>query len=263
MTLNKGKVEKSKDGAMPFIEDSASTTKEKQSPKEETEKVEDLSNADLLRMMKGMQKDMAEMKSSRAALDEDGGSVIDDFQDEKAVFFCFSDWHGIYTDKRKGKEILPPHGPIRFDGVYRWRKRHGQDWKVVSVSQFSTNSKSEIEYLKKHTEFGIKFFENIDVVKNLDASFAQKQLEQHGIVSRMNDMNVVERAKIEGLAINNADVPELRRQLTAAFTKKAIEGEKMITKEGRLRNDDSNPEMKNIPSHLQASKASPQANVYE
>lgn len=264
MTLKKGKVDKSTDAVVAFEEDSNSTVVENTSPKEEVKKAEDLSNADLKQMVIDMQADIEKLSKSRATSeDEDEQDAIDDYQEDVSVFFCFSDWHGIYTDKRRGKEILPPNGPIKFDGVYRWRKRFGNDWKVVSVSQFSTHSKSEIEYLKKHTEFNIKFFENIDTVKNLDATFAQKHLEQHGIVSRMTDLGVIERSKTEGLAIRNGDLDELRRELTTALTNKAIEGDKAFTIKTRLQNDGTNPETRSIPSNLLAKGASPQQNVYD
>lgn len=250
MALEKGNtVEKSKD-EVPFKEDSTSTAKEK-TPVAKKKDLKEFNPQELLDAMAKMQ-DKIDTLENRGYEEGDEYEVTDDWLEQPVVFFCFSSWHGIYSDRRRGRDVLPPNGAIKFESLYRWKKRHGNTWKVISVSQFTSRSAEEVQWLENHSGFGFGFFKDIEDAKNINATFAQKQLEQHGIVSRMSDHAVIERAGGEGIAIKSADIDSLRRELTEILATKSIKSEKSRTEQSLKRNRAENAEVKSVPSHLTA-----------
>lgn len=255
MALEKGNTVDESKSEVPFKEDSTSTAKEK-TPVAKKKDLKEFNPQELLDAMAKMQDKIDSLENrgyeNRGYEGEDDYEVTDDWLEQPVVFFCFSSWHGIYSDKRRGQTVLPPNGAIKFESLYRWKKRHGNTWKVISVSQFTSRSSVEVEWLENHSGFGFGFFKDIDQAKNINASFAQKQLEQHGIVSRMSDHAVIERAGGEGIAIKSADIDSLRRELTEILAEKAIKSEKSRTEEGLKRNRPENAEIKSVPSHLTA-----------
>jgi hypothetical protein len=254
MALEKGNtVEKSKD-EVPFKEDSSSTASKVKTPTAKKKDLKEFDPQELLDAMAKMQEKIDTLEN-RGYVEDDEYELTDDWLEQPVVFFCFSSWHGIYSDKRRGQTVLPPNGAIKFESLYRWKKRHGNTWKVISVSQFTSRSKEEVEWLESHSGFGFGFFKDIEEAKNINATFAQKQLEQHGIVSRMSDHAVIERAGGEGIAIKSADIDHLRRELTEILATKAIKSEKTRTEEGLKRNRAENAEVKSVPSHLKASES--------
>jgi len=256
MALEKGNVEESKDG-VPFAEDSTSTASKKPSTKKKKQnEPQEFDPKAMLDAMAKMQKTIDDLQSRGAVEEGEDAEWVDDWLDVPAVYFCFSSWKGLYSEKRKGRISEPPNGPIKFESLYRYKRRHGNTWKVTSVSQYTCRSKAEVEWLENHSEFGFGFFANIEDAKGVDASFAQKQLEQHQVVSRMGDHAVIERAGAEGLAIKSADVDELRRELTAVLAEKAMKTEKMRTAEGLKRNTREGAEVRNVPSELQSKEPS-------
>jgi hypothetical protein len=255
MALEKGNtVDKSKD-EIPFKEDSNSTASKVNKPTAKKKDIKEFDPQSLLDRMAEMQSTIDALQHrSIESFDEDDWA--DDWLEVPMVFFCFSSWKGLYAEKRRGKIVHPPNGEIKFESLYRYKKRNGNTWKVVSVSQYTCRSKAEVEWLEGHAEYKIAFWPNFEDAKGVDASFAQKQLEQHHIVSRMSDHAVIERAGIEGLAIKTADVDALRKTLTSVLAEKAMTVEKSRTEESLKRNRPENAEMKSIPSNLKAQEPS-------
>jgi hypothetical protein len=258
MALKKG-VDKSKDSDSLFKEDSPSTASSKTSVDKKSVEakapVKEFDPQSMLDAMAKMQNTIDDLKS-KGGSDSEEADWVDDYMEEPAIYFCFSSWKGLYSEKRRGKLSMPPNGGVKFESLYRYKKRHGNTWKVISVSQYTCRSKAEKKWLEESPEFNFGFFPNIDSARGVDASFAQKQLEQHHIVSKMGDHAVVERAGAEGIAIKTADLDELRRELTSVLADKAIKTEKQRTAEGLKRNTKENAEVRNIPSSLQAQESS-------
>ncbi|MHA2170204.1 MAG: hypothetical protein ACXAB7_09960 [Candidatus Kariarchaeaceae archaeon] len=261
MALKKGIVGESKKEELPFNEDSTPTAKKDHS---EDQDVTELTDAQLaVKMIKDLQAEVDALKSRPAPSDEyDDQSIIDDWLETPVIFFCFSDSYSNHSEKRRGKDSFPPNGPIKFKPLHRYKRRHGQDWKVISTSQCVTHSSNEVEWLRNSPGYGIKFFENENDAKNVNASLAQKMLTQHGIVSRMSDHAVIERARIEGLAVKSGDLAQLRRSLVETLAEKAMKADKKVLESIATRNAPDNPEIRNIPSSVKAQAASPQKEVY-
>jgi hypothetical protein len=259
MTLKKGIVGESKEGDLPFDQDSAPTAKKKSTKAVDVTELTDGQLA--MRMIKDLQDELKALKTANES-DEYDDNIIDDWLEVPVVFFCFSDSYSNHSEKRRGKISYPPNGPIKFKALHRYKKRHGTDWKVISTSQCVCKSSADVEWLRASPAYGIKFFENEKDAKNVNVTLAHVMLTQHGIVSRMGDHAVIERAKIEGIAVKSGDLSVLRRSLTEALAQRVLRDQSKVKEATATRNAPGNPEIRNVPSHLKAQDASPQSEVY-
>lgn len=152
----------------------------------------------------------------------------EDYLDTPAVFFAFSCWYGVYGDKRYGREVSPPRNqPIIFEKLYRYSKKTGgRTAEMVSVSQATIRSGSLAEWLRGHSLFGIKFFEDMGKAQNVNVTLAEKMSEMNNVVNRLNDHSVIERCKREGIAVATGDLMELRKVLTRKLAEDALKNEK-------------------------------------
>lgn len=176
--------------------------------------VDQLSNEDLAKMVLELKGQLDEVRESntRTFEDDDEYNVIDDYMDVPAVFFCFSQEYNVHGDVRQGREILPPLGFVKFKPVYRYHRKAARGVDVIAVSQTVIRSKEQTEWMRNHSLMGIKFFENIEDVRSIDTTFAEKMAEQSSRISRMSDLQIIERAKAENIPVHE-DIAKLRKQL--------------------------------------------------
>lgn len=165
------------------------------------------------------------VEKGKASLQEDLDYVNDleeDWLEIPVVFFAFSLNFSIHGDKKRGIEELPPFGAIKFNPLIRTKKRGARGAvQVVSVSSVKVQSKTELEYLRGHSQFGIAFYENMESAMNVDATWAQKMVEAQQSISKLSDMQIIARAKQEGISISQS--PEaMRRQLVEMQAKRSI-----------------------------------------
>lgn len=145
----------------------------------------------------------------------------DDWMESPVVFFAYSFNFSIHGDKRRGEELEPPHGAIKFKPLIRTKRKVGKHTQVISVSSVKVQSISEVEYLRGHSQYGIAFYENMESALNIDSTWAQKMVEAQQSISRLSDMQMIQRAKQEGVAITQS--PEsMRRQLIELIAKRSI-----------------------------------------
>ena len=93
---------------------------------------------------------------------------------------------------------------------------------VVSVSSVSVNSIEVVEYLRGHSQFGIAFYENMESAMNIDSTWAQKLVEAQQSIGRLSDMQIIARAKQEGMSVSQS-VDGMRRSLVELTAKRAKE----------------------------------------
>ena len=171
--------------------------------------------------------DKLKLQKSREEIDSDVEYVEeleDDWLDSPVTFFAFSLKYSIHGDRRKGVEVRPPFGePIKFKPLIRHKRPgRGKEVEVVSVSSVNIQSKQVVEYLRNHSLFGIYFYENMENAMNVDSSWANKMVDAQRSLSRLSDMQIVARAKNEGISISQS--PEkMRRELSEVLAKKAQE----------------------------------------
>lgn len=168
------------------------------------------------------------VKKSDYSDDEYIADLQDDWLDVPVVFFAFSFNFSIHGDKKRGVETEPPGGPVRFVPLIRTKKKGQKGVQVISVSSVKVHSKSLVDYLRGHSQFGIAFYENMESALNIDATWAQKMVEAQQSISRLSDMQVIARAKQEGISISQS--PEgMRKQLVEKHAREAIDRqEKML-----------------------------------
>lgn len=145
----------------------------------------------------------------------------DDWMESPAIFFSYSLNFSIHSDKRRGVETFPPQGAIRFNPLIRTKRKGQRGVQVISVSSVKVNSKEVAEYLRTHSQYGIAFYENMGSALNVDSTWAQKMIEAQQSISRLSDLQVVARAKQEGVSVTQS--PEtMRKQLVELTAKRQI-----------------------------------------
>lgn len=204
--------------------------------KKEEEKEETLPLSFVQKMMKEMEEKFKNqidklISSSKSNDDYDSDYIAeleDDWLEVPVVFFAFSFNFSIHGDKKRGIETEPPGGPVRFVPLIRTKKKGSKGVQVVSVSSVKVHSKTLVDYLRGHSQFGVAFYENMESALNIDATWAQKMVEAQQSISRLSDMQVIARAKQEGISISQS--PEgMRKQLVEKHAREAIDRqEKML-----------------------------------
>jgi Txe/YoeB family toxin of Txe-Axe toxin-antitoxin module len=203
--------------------------------KETQEKEDSLPLSLVQRMMKEVEERLTNQFSSqinklkeaakRSPLEDDLSYVSeleDDWLDQPVVFFAFSLNFSIHGDKKKGAEDLPPHGAIRFAPLIRTKRKGHKGPQVISVSSVKIQSQQVVDYLRNHSQFGIAFYENMGSAMSVDSTWAQKMIEAQQSISRLSDMQIIARAKQEGVSISQS--PEgMRKQLIEIQAKRSID----------------------------------------
>jgi hypothetical protein len=178
------------------------------------------------KLMSKFNSQMQKMKIAKAEdeLNSDLTYVNDleeDWLENPAVFFAFSLNFSIHGDKKRGMDSEPPQGAIEFKPLIRTKRKSQRGTQVVSVSSVKVHSKEVADYLRGHSQYGIAFYENMDSVMNVDSTWAQKMVEAQQSIGRLSDLQVIARAKQEGIAVGQS--PEaMRKQLIEKIAKRQI-----------------------------------------
>ena len=150
----------------------------------------------------------------------------DDYLDKPVILFCYSHSHICMGDKRLGQNVKTPYDtPIRFKHLMRYKKpgtsRYNDE--MVTMSSAVLRSKKEAIWMKNHTLFGIKYFEDIQDAKSVSRTFSDKMVEVSMHLNTMSEFEIIERAKAEQLEITS-DVDDVRKRLVYCITEKAMQG---------------------------------------
>ena len=92
-----------------------------------------------------------------------------DLQDDSVTFTARSIFYivGSYMDSH-GIEKIPPHKLITFAYQASDVRKDGKEEVIKNFSQFTTNLKTEIDFLRKHPHYGISFSENTNEMMEED-----------------------------------------------------------------------------------------------
>lgn len=163
---------------------------------------------------------------SKSALEEEEDlryvrDLEDDWMETPVIFFAFSLNYSIHGDKKRGLETEPPQGPIKFSPLIRTKRKGQRGIQVISVSSVKVHSREVAEYLRGHSQYGIAFYENMSSALNVDSTWAQKMIEAQQSIGRLSDMQIIARAKQEGISVTQS--PEaMRKQLVEITAKRQI-----------------------------------------
>ena len=217
------------------------------SNKHDKPKKEKTSNEDEITISKDelaslVQKQIQEHMKTMNKVDRVKGKEIvfdhEDALDDPCVFFCYSNYFAVFGDVKNSQEILTPYKrPLRFKPFYRYKRPSptGRGQETVSVSRAIIHSKKEAQYLRDHSLFGVKFFENIGSIEKVDVTFSEKMIEINNVLNKMDDVQIIARAKKEIEAGANiqltSDVASVRKQLREVLANRQIKQQKKRSEE--------------------------------
>jgi hypothetical protein len=150
----------------------------------------------------------------------------DDYLEQPTLFFCFKDKYSIYCDTKRHGNTPPPNGPVKFAALYRYKKKFAKGEKAITISQYASYSKKEIEWLKQHENFDVMFFESIDATYGKNAMLADKMATIATTVNSMSDIDVINRCKSEGIAISSDNPSKLRKILIGKMAERELEADR-------------------------------------
>src|SRR3972149_287878 len=97
---------------------------------------------------------------------------MDDVLEEEVVFWTWGREHTIFSEKRKGHDIVPPYGkPIKFNHEWTNTRGSGKNKQLNLVCKFRTTSKKMVEFIRTSAEFGTRIFESSKAVDGIDMAF--------------------------------------------------------------------------------------------
>jgi len=187
---------------------------------------------DLMQVVKDLQVKIANLeanKGSEVKTEGEGIIPLDDYLQSPVVFFAYSTSFVLAGDLRRGKrETAPNDEMVKFRRQYRYERRSAgkRGVEIVSTCSVRVQSKSLAEWLRGHTLFGTKFFENMKDAENVDVTFAEKMSQVQGLIGSMSDMQVIERAQgYEGINLNTPNVDNIRKQLVERIARDEMQNE--------------------------------------
>lgn len=143
----------------------------------------------------------------------------DDILEEVVVFWASGFGLVLGDDKKNGIPIRPPYGAVLFEPVGENRQQRGKDIDVNIWSKHVCESKKELEFLRNHTLFGIRFFEKAGETINVDQGFAIK-LANHMTALRNTPSNQVHRMAREMELAFEEDLDKTRLMIASALIEK-------------------------------------------
>lgn len=148
----------------------------------------------------------------------------DDVLPEPVMFFTYSIGYMVMDDVKQGHAIRTPYNrPFKFTHLFRYERIGSRDKKeFMMVSVCKVSSKKELEWLQRHSLYGVKFFEDIRNVRSIDVEMQERLVEASGEISRLNDHEIVQRALGEGIAAST-DINKMKRSLIQAIAQKRIQ----------------------------------------
>lgn len=164
----------------------------------------------------------------------DGDLDEGDFSEKPFTFFYHGSTTMIPDDVKKGKVVSTPY---KRGLVFRNAYRHlvpttsgFQRNKVVSMATFTTHSKKEADFIRNHTLFGVKYFENMRTTMNIE-----KQL--NDLISiRMTTLGskptpeIMAMATGAGITVDTMDIDVIRKELAIKLGTSDYENQKQGAK---------------------------------
>lgn len=128
----------------------------------------------------------------------------EDALDVPIIFFAWGKSTNIRDDIRHGHPVSTPYNrPIRFKNLYRYKRGSGRDVEIVMLCHAVVRSKKEAEFVRNHTKFNFKYFENTSEVESMSAEYSNILGNVSAEVSKMSQHSLINRAT--GLGIKMTD----------------------------------------------------------
>lgn len=138
----------------------------------------------------------------------------DDYSDKPFIFTSYGGGYVIVDDVRNGRPVRTPYGNvIRFKFAASRITRVGRTDTYSSFCQYKTNSRSEAEWLRSHSKFGIEFFEdNPKQALDADVFFIQVASSVAKNIHKLETSQLLERARAYGIELGG-DLDDIRNKI--------------------------------------------------
>lgn len=146
-----------------------------------------------------------------------------DFVDPGVIFFSFGFLYIVNGDRRMGRVIQSPYGnEIKFTHAVTKKTGQGKYEEIEMWCCYESKSKKEIEWLRGHSLYDNRIFENAN---NLDASKNLKAITMAANMNSINqytDSNVLSQLKARGEKIDTRDTQVWRTRLAQILTDEQV-----------------------------------------
>ena len=122
--------------------------------------------------------------------------VASDTQDDSVTFTARSVLYVVASYRNhKGIEVIPPHKLIVFQYAASDIRKDGREEEIRNFSQYTTNLKTEIEFLRNHPFYGITFSENVNAMMEEDVVQIRFKSQAANQIAALPPEAIFERAK--------------------------------------------------------------------
>jgi hypothetical protein len=148
------------------------------------------------------------------------------------TFFAPCGGYVIADDIRKGQRVLLPYGKkfVFFENPAVTKIQKGKYEELLVISKYTSFSKKEVEWLRKHRLFGFKFHESIGQTVNADVVRMQKLARIMGNVQNYDIADLLKHATTYKVPVSE-DYDSVRHGLATAL----LEREEAVDAEIRTR----------------------------
>jgi hypothetical protein len=133
--------------------------------------------------------------------------------------------HKIYDvivgDKRHGKQIRVPYEPIKFLIQASKIVKNGKASTITNFATYTCKSKKELEWLKNHTQYNIRFFDSINGAASVEAKEATVLAKNMNLLNSFDQHQIFKYAKDHGVAVTS-DLNIMKAELATKLTKKEL-----------------------------------------
>jgi len=157
--------------------------------------------------------------------------------EEYVTFVSHMAWNSITSDKRHGRSVKPPFGIIKFDYQFTNHVKSGKETDVSHVCRYVCKSRTELNWLRNHSLFGISFFDSIEGALSEEGKKAQRLSVMMSHLSNRGRSDLLPMARQNGVTgCETMEISQLRAAIATAIVNKQIEDQEKST---RLRLNES------------------------
>lgn len=151
----------------------------------------------------------------------------DDFDKDGVIFCAPSAGYCLVDDMRQGHRIVLPYNKeaIFFSHQGTRRFQQGKHMMTASFCTYKSHSKKEQDWIRKHTLFGIVFYENSNQAMKIDMVRATKLARLMNTLRDFELPSIIQRAKEYDVPVSQ-DIHALRVNLALAMVDKELDSEK-------------------------------------
>lgn len=147
-----------------------------------------------------------------------------DLLEEPVVFWAQGFQYVIGDDVDKsGRPIPAPLGVIDFRAISSQKRQNGKEQNILITSKHVCQSKKELEFLRNHSFYGIRFFENVRDIDSVDIKYAALIAKYSQGLRNMDAVRVFQQARDLKIGITTDDPDTMRLMLAQYHAKNEIE----------------------------------------